>query len=231
MWDEFYHKLTIILDKVPISKTKITKDGNVKTKSPWERSSLITARKSKDHHWAIFDEHPTSKNLNIALEKQNEFEKKMTKCMVGYEHKLCNNLKHNPKPFYSYLKSKRKIKNSLAGLRDKEGNTLNSAEEVANELGSFFESTYIKEPSGGIPELEKRTDTIVPDLEFQTSDVKLLLEKLNVSKSFGPDELHPKLLKNLCEVPSFVESLTKLFNLLIPLILDTQIHYLTCPFL
>ena len=101
MWTEFYQKLQSILDKVPILKTSISSVGNVKTKSPWERSSLIRARKSKDHLWAIFDEYPTSKNLNIALKKQNDFDKMMTKCIIGYEHKLTNGLKHNPKPFYS----------------------------------------------------------------------------------------------------------------------------------
>ena len=89
---------------------------------------------------------------------------------------------------------------------------LNSAEEVADELGNFFESTYIKEPPGDIPVLDKRTDRIVPDLELQTHEVKILLEQLNVTKSFGPDNIHPKLLKSLCKIPSFVNSLTQLFQ-------------------
>ena len=146
------------------------------------------------------------------MQKQNDFQEKLQKCMIGYEKNITANMKSNPKRFFSYLSSKRKIKESLNGIKDPNGNLLGSPSEVADELGKFFKSTFIVEEDGDIPKLENQTEAEINDLQFAIDEVKKLLCDLNISKSIGPDNVHPKLLKALGSNIDFVESLTLLFQ-------------------
>ena len=49
-------------------------------------------------------------------------------------------------------------------------------------------------------------------LEISEENVYHELKKLNIYKSMGPDNVHPKLLKNLAENSSFVKNLTQLYQ-------------------
>ena len=50
------------------------------------------------------------------------------------------------------------------------------------------------------------------EITICSDDVKRELNKINIYKSFGPDEIHPKLLKSLASDCDFVEAVTKLFT-------------------
>ena len=85
--------------------------------------------------------------------------------------------------------------------------------EIADLLGKFFESTFVEEPIDEIPSLDtvKISETI-SDLTFDVLEVKKIQKVLNISKSHGPDGVHPKLLKSLSDCPDFVTSLTQMFQ-------------------
>ena len=89
---------------------------------------------------------------------------------------------------------------------------LSGAQDIADELGTFFESTFISESPGDVPTLQRQIDVLMPDLEFTSNMVQDIIKHLNISKSYGPDHIHPKLLKCLSNIPSFVTSLVKLFQ-------------------
>ena len=154
MWSEMSCKLAAVSGNVPTYILKTTQNGAIIEKSPWNRPCLRSARKAKDTFWYIFDQYPTSKNFRLAMQKQNDFQEKLQKCMIGYEKNITANMKSNPKRFFSYLSSKRKLKESLNGIKDSNGNLLGSPSEVADELGKFFKSTFIVEEDGDIPKLE-----------------------------------------------------------------------------
>ena len=52
----------------------------------------------------------------------------------------------------------------------------------------------------------------IEELEITNEEVKLLLSEINIYKSGGPDNIHPKLLKSLSDNENFVDAITKLFN-------------------
>ena len=122
-------------------------------------------------------------------------------------------LKENPKVFYSYLAEKRKVKNVISFLKDETGKSMCDPKEIADLLGKFFESTFVEEPIDEIPSLDtvKISETI-SDLTFDVLEVRKILKVLNISKSHGPDGIHPKLLKSLSDCPDFVTSLTQMFQ-------------------
>ena len=91
----------------------------------------------------MFQELPSKENLNTALNKQSEFDKKLSDTLIKYEKKITSNMKHNPKQFFGYLNSKRKIKGGVSELKDKNGNLCEKSLDNANLLGNFFASTFV----------------------------------------------------------------------------------------
>ena len=55
-------------------------------------------------------------------------------------------------------------------------------------------------------------DKEISDIEISSYEVETLLKEINIYKSEGPDKIHPKLLKSLCDNTNFVDAVTKLFR-------------------
>ena len=85
---------------------------------------------------------PTDQNLQQALLKQEKFDSKETKIMINYEKKIVANMKGNPKRFFNYLNSKRKIKQTVTAVKDSQGKLAESATETANILAESFASAF-----------------------------------------------------------------------------------------
>ena len=152
LWDELNSKLTSISSHVPVTKIKCTQNGEVLKKEPWDCSALKRKRKEKDLAWKLFEDTPLSQNLNAALHKQGEFEKKLSEKIIEYEAKIVAAMKTNPKMFYSYLNSKRKIKESISALNDSRSKLTGSPKDAATLLAKFFATTFTNEPYGPLLE-------------------------------------------------------------------------------
>ena len=214
MWGELSSKLSSISDHAPKVKLKSTKNGDIISKVPWDCTILKRKRKEKDLAWKVFEDSPLSENLNFALGKQGEYDKKQTEKIVEYEKKIVHVIKSKPKIFYSYLNSKRKIKESVSALKNSLGKLSSSPEQAASLLASFFASTFTNEPMGPLEEkCYKTSETLLGDLFISNEAVKKTLLKLNQSKSMGPDGIPPRLLATLAKNDHFVEAVTSLFKL------------------
>ena len=217
MWNELSDKLLSISSNVPQSVVRLNSKGAVKTKAPWECTALKRKRREKDKFWAVFQESPTKGNLNTALSKQSEFDKKLSDVLIKYEKKITSNMKHNPKQFFGYLNSKRKIKSGVSELKDKDGNLCEKPLDNANILGNFFAGTFVLE-SQDSNFISQDTEHVINDVNkisdivFSMDEVKNYLSHLNIYKSGGPDQIHPKLLKTLSKNSDFVIAITSLFN-------------------
>ena len=213
MWEILSEKINIISSKVPKSNIKCTKSGEIITKPPWECSALKRKRKEKDKAWHTFDTYPTSVNLNLALHEQHEYEAKESKKMMEHEKKIVRNMKTNPKLFYKYLNSKRKIKESVSAVKDKFNNLTRDPKQTATLLAEFFSSTFVNEPFVPLEEdCYKLSNEIIGDLNITSDMVKMELGKLDKSKSMGPDNIPPKVLSALSKDDGFVRAVTEFFN-------------------
>ncbi len=207
MWEELLGKFNVISDSVPVE----TNPRNM----PWSNSALKRSRKCKDKMWAQFDANPTTTNLNIALSKQKSYEECEVRCKVKYEKKITSDLKNNCKPFYAYLRSKRILKSCVTSLSKPDGSLTGDNLETAEVLADAFGSVFVSEPNG--PLLKECYNSKVKhdninDINISLDNVKIELEKIDISKSQGPDSVHPKLLKSLSGNNHFVNAVFELFE-------------------
>ena len=145
------------------------------------------------------DREKTFKRLHNRVRKATRREGKLR------ERKLAFSLKENPKSFWKYVNNKRKNKGWVSSLYDPVKQKLvHDPTDKANFLNSQFSSVFTQKtenedhfsrevPIQGISEL-------IRPIEIKHSDVLKKLRELNPSKSTGPDNLHPKLLKELATV-------------------------------
>lgn len=210
MWNELHGKLMTVVDIVP-NNSKINSRPN------WCNSTLNRNRKNKDKIWAVFDANPTPSNLNIALTCQKKYEDSEFNAKIKYEESITSNLKQNCKPFYSYLRSKRVLKTCIGSLNKNDGSLTSNESEAAEVLADAFSSVFVNEPAGPLPEecysdVTDHESSVSEVIEISIDEVRSELEKLDISKSQGPDLVHPKLLKALACNNDFVTALTQLLQ-------------------
>jgi len=107
--------------------------------------------------------------------------------------------KENPKNFWKYVNSKRKNKSNIGDLKtqDTSGNDIIVTEDKdrAEVLGKFFSSVFTQEAQLGMDNLQDRVVNYLNEQPVFTSQSILdKLSNLNITKSPGPDLLHPRVL-------------------------------------
>ena len=75
-----------------------------------------------------------------------------------------------------------------------------SDEEKANILQKQFSSVSAKELEGTILTITRRTNSAISELHVTEEMVRLHISKINVNKSCGPDEVHPRMLLELSDI-------------------------------
>ena len=131
---------------------------------------------------------------------------------------MANNIKNDSKSFYSYIRTNERNKVKDGPLKDNEGNVITDDKKTADEddYNDSFASVFTIEDNNSIP---------VPDQIFAGNEVDYLndisidekvvynkLNNINVNKSPGSDDLHPKLLYESRDQDQLVKPLTNLFR-------------------
>jgi hypothetical protein len=131
------------------------------------------------------------------------------KAKIQMEKEIAENAKVNQKKFWQYANSKRKTKSGIGELKTTNSNgevdTAKTDKEKAEVLANFYSSMFTREPDGACQIQYSFTES-----KFEESEVRKLVLCINPNKSPGPDDLHPKALKELINV--ITEPLTIIFN-------------------
>ena len=121
------------------------------------------------------------------------------------EMNIAENGKHNPKKFWSNVQSKTKTRTSIPDLyiaSDKKTLT-SSGSEKANVLADFFSSVFTEEDDLVMPELDINPDIPKLDiLNISAETIKKKLDNLKIDKSPGPDNIHPRILREISNILS-----------------------------
>ena len=113
------------------------------------------------------------------------------------------------KRFWSFIKNMRTDNSGVAALKE-DGNILSSPKDKADALNRQFESVFTREaPIDPATELQQEHPSM-PDINITIPGVEKLLSGLNEHKAAGPDQVAPKVLKELAT--TIAPALTAIFR-------------------
>nr|XP_047141316.1 uncharacterized protein LOC124816250 [Hydra vulgaris] len=140
----------------------------------------------------------TTELKSMCKEKKKYIKKLVKKSIRNFEKNLALNSKSNPKSVYAYINNKTRVKDSIKAIKLHNGIITNDNQEIVNTLNKFFASVFIQDDS---PEevLDENLLTKCSDPDFSISLIQKHLSNLNMYKSVGPDNVHPKFLKECSE--------------------------------
>ena len=174
----------------------------------------IRDKHASHRRWITAKHHGDAEAARLTYAKiRNKVKNMMRQAKREFEKSVADKSRTNPKAFWSYIRRRLKTKSGVAPLlennNDKNSTTFKDVEK-ANILQQQFSSVFTKEPEGEIPKLDRRTSKYISSLQITEDMVRKGILKLNLNKSCGPDEIHPKLLKEL--VSSISKPITLLLN-------------------
>jgi len=114
-----------------------------------------------------------------------------------------------PKKFWSFVKSLKRDSSGIATLREN-GFLRSDSKEKANILNRQFQSVFTKEADTDPPSKGQSPHNSMQDFTIDKHGVKKLLDKLNVNKATGPDNISARVLKECSEEISAI--LEVIFN-------------------
>ena len=167
----------------------------------WFNKTIANAIKKRNKKHKSMSPHPSP--LEIAEHKRlcREVDKLVRSAKISEEKRVASASKENPKEFFAYVNSRKPIKNNISPLKDLEGNLVTSDFEKAELMNKYFTSVFTTEELSTIPEPVIKYEGTRPldRINFTLDDVKKKIKKLNKFKAPGPDDIHPREIKELEE--------------------------------
>ena len=116
-----------------------------------------------------------------------------------YVNNLVGDVKANPRDFCRYINSQKKDTQGISPLKRKNGKGVAQSDlQKAEEFNGQFTDVFSKNEHTQVPLLD-RSAPFMNDIAVSKDGVIKLLKDLNPSKALGPDELHPRVLKELAK--------------------------------
>jgi hypothetical protein len=169
-------------------------------KKPGVTAEIAKAIKKKHRSWTRYMETRTPAKYKEYARSRNKSKALVKKATREHEKKIADNAKKNPKEFWSYANLKMKSREKVAEIYSNNQKTETTADdkEKARIMNDFFASVFTDEPVGEAPTPEERNyEEPLTTIEFEEQAIAEKLKGLDPSKSKGPDNIHPRVLKEL----------------------------------
>ena len=93
------------------------------------------------------------------------------------------------------MNSKLTVRPEITAMKNKQGTLVEDDKEMTNIIGRYFKEVFSEESTGEMPEMDNQCDNQIGEVQICRVALQRILEKLNVNKSCGPDNMHPHLLQ------------------------------------
>ena len=180
-----FSKINLSIPKLNPRKfvTPLWIDGEVKHAIKKKNSLLKKAKQKVDDIWGKFREKRKEVKHLIRFKRTTFFQEISDSCFS------------DPKRFWGYFNRLTK-RSTIPEAVELNGLSYTNSEDKATAFNTYFSSVFNTDTSiPGNLSTSPYTDNIVSTLKFFYEEVASALQCLNVSKTPGPDELHPRILK------------------------------------
>ena len=202
MWGHFKSTIErLVHTYAPVSRQRAHHKG-----PPWFDPEMRNALRKRNRAWKHY--RATGEGYDFYKQTRNRCSLMKRRKRQTFEEKLSLESKTSPKRLFAYIRRRLNAPTVIPALRF--GNrTAETAFEKANALAEHYASVY--ESSRPIDSCNLDPQGESTTYAIQPHEVLVEVLKLNVTKSPGPDNLHPLVLKNLAEFVA--EPLCKIFNM------------------
>ncbi|GAB0205472.1 mitochondrial enolase superfamily member 1 [Grus japonensis] len=165
---------------------------------PWMNKELLGKVKQKKEAFRGW------KQGQVAWEEYRETVQaardQVRKAKALIEISLARDVKDNKKSFYRYASDKRRMRENVGPLRNETGDLVTQDMEKAEVLNDFFASVFTGKCLSHTAQVTEGRDWENAEPPTVGEDqVQEYLRNLKVHKSMGPEELHPRVLRELAD--------------------------------
>ena len=173
-------------------------------KKAWLTREASDAVNEKRRLYNRYRKHKTPESLEAYKRAKNQATTVTRNARKDYEQSVARSISDNPKEFWSYVKQETRSSNTIAPIKRADGSLATEPEEKAQLLNSFFASVFTKENLNQKPDMADQhpPNTLLNDIEFGREEIENEVKKLKSGKSAGPDNIHPRVLKETISVIS-----------------------------
>ena len=193
-WDIFKTKLeALLVENIPMSNPK---DYN----EPWMNRTLMKKWKKKYFAWKRYTESKSFQRYREYKKEANSLKKDTRQAKRLYEKKIAKEASGNKRQFFRYVNSKLTVRPEITSMQNENGELIDNDKEICNILAKYFNSVYTPVSNDAMPTMNNMYESEIQNIEISREDIKSRLEKMNVTKSCGPDNLHPFVLQKTASV-------------------------------
>ena len=174
-----------------------TKLSKTKHSYPWITPSIRNLQRKRDRHYVQAVKTRAPEHWHTFKQIRKQCKDSITTSHKTYLKEMFNekDLKANPKPFWTYIKSLRKENQGIPTLQTPSGIPAATNISKATTLVNQFTSVFTKEITETLPNLHS-VHPEMPKISFGLEGIVKLLSNINHTKAAGPDKLPARLLSN-----------------------------------
>ena len=201
---EMHNLFEEAVTKIAIKHVPIRKKRNSRTKIPRNRLKLIRKKKEINTRMNIykFIKDPTENNYRKFqyLEKRKEeivqeIKNLLEQEQLQKENDALEQMKKNPKYFYSFVKKFNQTVNKIGPLKDNKDNLINDPEAKANILQDQYTKVFSNPNIINDIHIEPKLCNELLDITITTDDIVKAIKDIPPNAAPGPDKIPAILLK------------------------------------
>ena len=199
-WKIFNDKLSEVIEScIPKKKRRFS------SRPLWMNQNVMRVIRKKRRLWKWYCQTKDYQDYLSYQKVCSTATKAVRKAKKNLERKLAKNIKSNPKSFYKYLNSCSKSRSKVGPLRDDDGVLQTDDKDMTSLLNNTFGSVFTVQDTENLttPHQPFEGSNPLSNIVVERENVFKKINLLDPSKSPGPDQNHPKVIKELGGVISF----------------------------